>query len=408
MAVKVSKPELNLREKISELDKPSGVAGEAMLRAETPQEQFNLIGASRRRINHNGDMRVWQRGTTASNPSTAFAHVYGADRYLIQVSNMGTVTTTIDTDVPPTGGFNSSTKIACTATGTAVASSNLILIHRIEGQDSQCTNFGTNNPEHLTLSFWIKSNKAGSFNVNFENEDTSIITGASSADQGYQTKQHIHSADTWEYKTVTIEGDPYSPFAFNTNKGLCFDIVLSSAGSDYGGTAPKAYWHNLANAERSTYNENYFAASTSNYYKITGVQLELGKVATPFEHRSYGEELALCQRYYLDLSAHQSGQSFEKLGMFQGANNTTSGFSYTQFPVTMRTTPSLVVSSTASDYGIYQGSDIACTSAPSLNTNSTKNNGVCVLAASGLVAKGSGIFQENSNSGALLAFSAEL
>ena len=298
MAVKVSKPELNLREKISELDKPSGVAGEAMLRAETPQEQFNLIGASRRRINHNGDMRVWQRGTTASNPSTAFAHVYGADRYLIQVQDMGTVTTTIDTDVPPTGGFNSSTKIACTATGTAATGSNLILIHRIEGQDSQCTNFGTNNPEHLTLSFWIKSNKVGSFNVNFENEDTSIITGASSADQGYQTKQHIHSADTWEYKTVTIEGDPYSPFAFNTNKGLCFDIVLSSAGSNYGGTAPKAYWHNLANAERSTHNENYFAASTSNYYKITGVQLELGKVATPFEHRSYGEELALCQRYY--------------------------------------------------------------------------------------------------------------
>ena len=80
MVVKVSKPELNLREKISELDKPSGVAGEAMLRAETPQEQFNLIGAGRRRINHNGDMRVWQRGT-ANNPSTTFAHVYGADRY---------------------------------------------------------------------------------------------------------------------------------------------------------------------------------------------------------------------------------------------------------------------------------------------------------------------------------------
>ena len=298
MVVKVSKPELNLREKISELDKPSGVAGEAMLRAETPQEQFNLIGASRRRINHNGDMRVWQRGTTANNPSTAFAHVYGADRYLIQVQDMGTVTTTIDTDVPPTGGFNSSTKIACTATGTAAAGSNLILIHRIEGQDSQCTNFGTDNPEHLTLSFWIKSNKTGSFNVNFENEDTSIVTGGSSADQGYQTKQYIDSADTWEYKTVTIEGDPYSPFAFNTNKGLCFDISLSTGGSTWSGGTPSAQWSLLSNTQRTVHNQYYFASSTDNYYKITGVQLELGKVATPFEHRSYGEELALCQRYY--------------------------------------------------------------------------------------------------------------
>jgi len=340
MALKFTKPEINFREKLTELDKPSGIAGEAMLRAETPQEQFNLIGAGRRRMNANGDMKVWQRGTTGSTTGTGFVHLYGADRYLIQVQDMGTVSTTIDTDVPPTGGFNSSTKIACTATGTAAAGSNLILIHRIEGQDSQCTNFGTDNPEHLTLSFWIKSNKTGSFNVNFENEDTSIVTGGSSADQGYQTKQYINSPDTWEYKTVTIEGDPYSPFAFNTNKGLCFDISLSSGGSTWSGGTPSAQWSLLNNNQRTVYNQDYFASSTANYYKITGIQLELGKVATPFEHRSYGEELALCQRYYFKSTGAiaMAGQSYAASPSIDGLRVPFN------FPVTMRATPTTAVS----------------------------------------------------------------
>jgi len=356
MTVRITKPELNIREKLSELDKPSGIAGEAMLRAETPQEQQALIGVGRRRMNINGDMRVWQRGTTASNPSTAGAWVFGADRYGIQVHDMGTVTTTIDTDVPSVGGFNRSTKIACTATGTSAASSNLMLIHRIEGQDSQCTNYGTSNPEYLTLSFWIKSNKSGAFNVNFENEDTSVVTGGSSADQGYQTKQFIHSADTWEYKTVTIEGDKYSPFAFNTNKGLCFDIVLSSSGQSSGSPTfdngtPSAEWSLLNNNQRSVHNEHYFASSTANYYKITGIQLELGKVATPFEHRSYGEELALCQRYAVILTAG----AYATYGFDGFFENSTTAKATMNFPVSMRDAPSITMSGTFAMDGASSG-----------------------------------------------------
>jgi len=359
MAVKFTKPEVNIAEKVAELDKPSGIAGEAMLRAETPQQQFNLISAGRRRINHNGDMRVWQRGTTASNPSTAFTHVYGADRYLIQVQDMGTVTTTIDTDVPPTGGFSRSTKIACTATDTATASSHLIFIHRIEGQDSQCTNFGTDNPESLTLSFWIKSNKSGASNLDFENEDTSVVTGGSSADQGYQTKQYIHSANTWEYKTVTIEGDTYSPFAFNTNKCLCFDIVLSKAAdgsATYDNGTPTAQWSLLSNNQRSVHNEHYFADSTDNYYKITGVQLELGKVATPFEHRSYGEELAFCQRYYYQLGGIGGVAAATSLSSGSMYNSTAVNL-YVPFPVPMRASPGIskTVNGTGNWLNLYVG-----------------------------------------------------
>jgi len=326
MAIKFTKPEINVREKLAELDKPSGIAGEAMLRAETPQEQQALLGVGRRRMNMNGDMRVWQRGDQSSTTSTK-----AADRYLVQITGMGTVGSTIDTDVPKVGGFSKSLKIACTATGTLETNTNLMFIHRMEGQDSQCTNFGTSNPESLTLSFWIKSNKTGGISVNFENEDTSVVTGGSSADQGYQTKQYIHSANTWEYKTVTIEGDPYSPFAFNTNKGLCFEIVLSSASTTYDTGTPSAQWSLLNNNQRSVHNDHYFASSTDNYYKITGVQLELGKVATPFEHRSYGEELALCQRYLHTLRS----------GIFGVATAVgTIAFTYSS-PVTMRAAPTI-------------------------------------------------------------------
>lgn len=358
MAVKFTKPEVNIAEKVAELDKPSGIAGEAMLRAETPQQQFNLISAGRRRININGDMRVWQRGTTASNSSTNFEQVYGADRYLIQVADMGTITTTIDTDVPSIGGFSRSTKIACTATDTATASSNLIFIHRIEGQDSQCTNFGTDTPESLTLSFWIKSNKSGPFNVNFENEDTSVVTGGSSADQGYQTKQYIHSANTWEYKTVTIEGDTYSPFAFNTNKGLCFEIVLSKAAegsATFDNGTPSAQWSLLSNTQRSVHNEHYFADSTDNYYKITGVQLELGKVATPFEHCSYGEELALCQRYFEKLATNGENDANRYNGVAWATNNLNV---FIPFQVAKRVAPTVTISNNGEVFtGSWQTAD---------------------------------------------------
>ena len=334
MVVKVSKPEINLREKISELDKPSGVAGQAMLAAETPQEQFNLISAGRRRMNINGAMNVYQRGNVTGLSTTG----YGADRYLIQSNTAGTMSLTTDADVPEEGGFQSSYKIACTATATFGTDSNLVMIHRLEGQDSQCTNFGKPNASSLTLSFWIKSNRAGDFNVNFENE----LPTSGGADRGYQTKQTLNQADTWEYKVVTIEGDNVSGKSFtnNTLKGLCFEISLSKGGSAWAATASKPYWHDLANAERTYHNEHFFGDSTDNYWKITGVQLELGSVATPFEHRSYGEELALCHRYYY---AFQTvSDTLGQNSFLSTAYSANTMYAVIDLPVQMRATPSII------------------------------------------------------------------
>ena len=389
MTVKVTKPAINVREELADLRKPTGVAGEAMLRAETPQEQFNLISAGRRNLIFNGDMRIAQRGTGAFTANGDRP----VDRWQM-ISNTTDFTTTQDSTVPTGKGFTNSIKIQPTATKSPSGSTYARIGYSIEGYDGASLCWGTSGAKSATISFWVRASVTGIYSIGVKN---------AAANRSICLEYTIDSADTWEYKTITFPGVTDGTWE-QTNSRFCYiDVWQAGQGSQ---TSTIGTWQGQ-NVNMSSNQVNLFT-STSNTFYITGFQMEVGKVATPFEHRSYGEELALCQRYYLDLSAHQSGQSFEKLGMFQGSNNTTSGFTYTQFPVTMRARPSLVVSSTASHYGIYQGSDIACTSVPSLNTNCTKHNGVCIISASGLEAKGSGIFQENSNSGALLAFSAEL
>jgi hypothetical protein len=353
MVVKVSKPELNLREKISELDKPSGVAGEAMLRAETPQEQFNLIGAGRRNLLINGGFDVWQRATS----NTTNSGFRSVDRWSFNTYTGGAFTVSKETDST----FGNVLKWRRTTADTSNTNAGNCIQQSIENAKYLVKG------KSVTVSFWLK------------NEKTVLRSGFVRFRINVSPYTHLAPAQYWESSGNEWE---YHSLTFETSETVNSDHIELQIQMDNGSSMGAMY--------------------------IAQCQFELGKVATPFEHRSYGEELALCQRYYLDLSAHQSGQSFEKLGMFQGSNNTTSGFTYTQFPVTMRARPSLVVSSTASHYGIYQGSDIACTSVPTLNSNCTKHNGVCIISASGLEAKGSGIFQENSNSGALLAFNAEL
>jgi len=357
MTIKIRKPELNLREKISELYKPSGVAGEAMLRAETPQEQFNLIGAGRRNLIINGDFRVAQRATTYTKTANSW-NVYGSvDRWGIYYQN--TVV------AQNSGVINGSYQYYVSVGNTGTAPDNHFIYQKIESGSRIVSG------KPITISFMAKSANSTELRLRGRFMDSATTSGSvNSGEKTFNLTPEWQSFD-WTFTPVDTSANITRDFLIIVDTEITNDTV-------------------------------------SDIYDLTNFQIELGKVATPFEHRSYGEELALCQRYYLDLSAHQSGQSFEKLGMFQGSNNTTSGFTYTQFPVTMRARPSLVVSSSASHYGIYQGSDIVCTSVPSLNSNCTKHNGVCIISASGLEAKGSGIFQENNNSGALLAFSAEL
>ena len=312
MALRASKPSFNVREKLTELGRRFGLKGSELAAAETVQEARDLVSAGRKNLIYNGSMIINQRGNATG--KTASAH-YGIDRFFTQMENSASGTWSIgqSTDVPAGYGFKFSLEYGCTTTSSN-ANRYLMTIYRMEGFDSQVFCYGTPYAKDVTLSFWIKCSKSGNIQVNFENEDN--------PDAGYQTKQTIHKSGTWEKKVVTIPGDTTKAFAWTNAKAMCFDIVYSAFGSTYNGGTPTAEWSTLSNNQRGAHCNIDLFNSTSDYVKITGVQLELGKNATEFEHRPYGEELALCQRYYFKLSdsrlvagykRHDSSSNFQIL-----------------------------------------------------------------------------------------------
>ena len=293
---------------------------------------------SNRRLNINGAMLINQRTNATGVTGTDY---HCMDRYHTTMDGTsGTWSVTKAADVPDGYGFKYSLEYACTATSSN-AQRSIMTTYRMEGVDSQVFNYGTANAKTVTLSFWIKCSKAGNFQVNFENEQN--------PDAGYQVQQTISSAGTWEKKVVTIPGDTSKALAFGTQKAFCFDIVYSAYGSNFTGGTPSAAWSELSNNQRGTHCNMDLFDSTSNYVKITGVQLELGDVATEFEHLPYGVELVRCQRYFQLINQGSYGSN-------QMIGNGT-GFSDSQIEVVinwneMRGTPALKIGSGTNYYDL--------------------------------------------------------
>jgi len=245
---------------------------------------------SNRNLIINGAMQVAQRGasfTGLTNGSTG----YTLDRWRWSEGGSPSFVTDVTQDTSAPDGFASSYKIAVTTAAPSLgANHSLRLMTRLEGQDLQQTAFGTSNAKNLTLSFWVKSNKTGTYIAWVYNGDA-----ARHISKAYT----VDAADTWEYKTLTIDGDTISGFTNDNGTSIQLEFVLA-AGSDYTSGTLATTWQadNLAN--RYVGNVN-LVDSTSNYWQITGVQLEVGDTATPFEHRSFGDELQRCQRYYQEV-----------------------------------------------------------------------------------------------------------
>ena len=390
MTVRITKPEFNLREKIAELDKPSGIKGNEILRSETTQDARDLIRADRRRLNFNGAMMINQRGNVTG--VTQFFKYHGPDRYYTQgeTSNNGTWSIGQSTDVPEGYGFEYSLDYSCTTTSSNV-NRYLMTLYRMEGFDSQVFDYGTPDAKTVTLSFWIKCSKAGDFQVNFENEQN--------PDAGYQTKQTIHTAGQWEKKIVTIPGDTTKAFTWTSAKAMCFDIVYSAFGF-YASQTPTAAWSPLANGQRGTHCNMDLFDSTSNYVRITGVQLELGNQATEFEHFSFKEELELCQRYYYTTRGGSVGVPNTDHGGFFGVplNNSGSAFGQATFPVTMRATPSIT---------LYDGNGAAGQFTQNGNNYFTGSAGAVTSHGFSLATRSSGNLSDDANLTVTAGFTAD-
>jgi hypothetical protein len=285
----------------------------------------NALGV--RNLIINGDMRIAQRGTSVTGITTSGYNT--VDRWTSRIGSTGTWTETQDTNVPSGQGFSNSLKLQCTTANASLSASSLMTLqYRFEGQHLQPLKKGTSNAESVTLSFWVKSNKTGTYIVDLYDTDN-----ARTISKAYT----IDAADTWEKKTLTYAGDTSG--LLNNDNARSMDINMwLAAGSDYSSGALSTSWASAVNANRAVGVVN-LADSTSNYINITGVQLEVGDTATPFEHRPFDMELARCQRYY---ETNDTGQNSIWSGYCTNGNTYYLGI---PFKVTKRATPSCTFTS---------------------------------------------------------------
>ena len=278
----------------------------------------------RRNIVINGAMQVAQRGTSTASISSGNNFVL--DRTRFQLSNGGTWTMSQSTTVPTGQGFSHSLKLDCTTADTSLGSSDYLVVQQvIEGQDVQQFAFGTSDAKSVTVSFWIRSNKTGTYTLEVQQQNSS-----SGFYQNAKTFT-ISSANTWEKKEITFVGNTSQNIINSNAVGFFVSIWLGTGTSRTSGTFTNGTWHNTTANRVSSSNVN-LADSTDNELYLTGLQLEVGQ-ATPFEHLSYGETLALCQRYYS--INNQRGVD----GYTTTSVNIISNMSYT---VTMRVTPTVL------------------------------------------------------------------
>jgi hypothetical protein len=267
----------------------------------------------------NGDMQIAQRGTSTASITTADYRT--ADRFRFIPSSMGTWTMSQENDAPTGSGFAKSLKLLCTTADASPAAGDYVrLEQRIEGQNLQHIKKGTSAAEQLTISFWVKTNKIGTYIVEV-NDDTN--------NRSVSKSYTVNASATWEKKTITFPADTTGTIANDNAMGLRV-IFWQGVGTSYSSGTLGTTWATLTDANRAVGQVN-LADAISNYWQVTGVQLEVGDVATPFEFKPFDKELEECQRYYW--KGYVAGG-----GVFGGSGGSVPIITFT-YPVTMRIAP---------------------------------------------------------------------
>jgi hypothetical protein len=290
MAVRITKPGINLRDELTSLKKHSGIAGEEMLRANTALEQASLLGLRPYNIIINGDFQVWQRQTITDSSSSEYRT---ADRWYNYVNNSfispGNGSEARSTDVPAGQGFNYSWKL--TAGGTYTNGNYAMLRYHIEGKDlAPCNDKG------FTLQFWVKASKPGLYTV--------LVLHHNTTQQRQLSKTYyINGSDEWQFVVVTFQPDGLYPFDDDDTQFLSIDWAYGNNTSYSGGTFNDKEWANNVNSNRLSSQQVDAMSEAGDVWALTGVQMTPGEYPSglPFGHRTYGEELALCQRYFYKL-----------------------------------------------------------------------------------------------------------
>jgi len=279
---------------------------------------------SNRNIVINGEMTVAQRGTSFS-PGTST--ITTLDRFKSGVGSSFNFDTTLTQSTDAPTGFNNSLKVTPDSTQTPTGSQNGAIRYDIEAQDMQRFGYGSSDAKKITVSFYVKSNKTGTYTfqlLGYDGQGTCLI--------GYT----IDSANTWERKSITF--DPDTTNAFDNNVSLGVIMAWNLAGGPDDVLAPNTNWASSSTGFRIVSGQVNFMDSTANEWYLTGVQMEVGTEATPFEHRSFGQELALCQRYYF-VNDPDAVVTYMASGAY--TSHATTAIHVVNFPATMRAAPTV-------------------------------------------------------------------
>jgi len=310
----------------------------------------------RRNIVINGAMQVAQRGTSETGISTS--GYYTVDRMRIASGSTAGRFTMTQESITDLSGFANAVKLDCTTADTSIAAGELVTIGtRIEGQDLQQLKKGTSDAEKVTVSFYVKGNASATYV--FELYDS---------DNTRQISQSFSVTTSWSRVSLTFDGDTTGAFGDDNNLSLLLQIWLH-AGSEYTSGTLSTSWSSVTAANRAVGISSFFD-STDRTFFLTGLQMEVGEQATPFEHRSFGEELALCQRYFHSVNAgghpNPTDAAYTRYITFAQDTNATRWFH--DFPVTMRATPSLTLDNITSS--TVQGFNYVNHSSPTLSSSS--------------------------------------
>ena len=326
-------------------------------RARKAAAQASYQQGERKNFVYNGDINVAQRGATVA--CGAGANAYGPDRWQGSGNCAGAFNMIQQAETPD--GFANSLQIdVSTADASLAAGDYVILQQKFEGFDLQALNKGDAQARSVTLSFWARSSKTGIHVAELQDRDNSRWCS-----QSYT----IAVADTWEYQTLTYPGDTTGALDDDANASMDITFWFLAGATYSGGGSLGTTWHTTANT-RAVGQVNVFDSTSNNLY-ITGVQLELGDVATDFQYETYAENLARCQRYY-------EIQRATYLGM------TTSGYAHggrSGFNVAKRATPTVTFLSWINR---YSGFSTAATTAG--NQPSKESTGFYALASSTVTA----------------------
>ena len=289
---------------------------------------LNTVGM--KNIIINGDMSIAQRGTSYTGLTNGDNGYFTCDRYKTANDVSGTWTQSQSTDVPTGQGFAKSLKMDCTtANGSLSSNSVLFLSQKFEGQNLQYIKKGTSSAESLTLSFWVKSNKTGTYIAElFDIDNLRQISKSYTID----------ASNTWEKKTLTFEGDTTGTLDNNNERSIDINLFLT-AGTNYTSGTLGTSWQSYDDTDRAVGQVN-LADSTANEWYVTGLQLEAGTTASDFEFLPHDVNLLRCQRYCYSESAGDTYHNYVN-GFF---TSTTLFIGNLNLPTSMRSGPSITTS----------------------------------------------------------------